>query len=312
MKDVSKLSVVISAHNEEKNIGECLKSVKDLGDEIIVIDNGSIDKTFDEASKYTKKVYKHENDPKKIDLQKNFGFSKASCDWILSIDADERVTSELANEIKASLQYPLSNIEGYWIPRKNIIFGKWIKSDMWWPDFQLRLFKKGKGKYEKNSVHAALTVNGETEKFENFLLHENYTSVFQYVEKLNNYTTIEADNLEEGGYKFNWADSIRFPADDFVKTFFLQKGYSDGLHGLVLSFLQAFYMEVVFAKLWEKNKFGEIEDSNFLKEVTSEFVSSANKVKYWAADTLMQKSNNPIKKLLLKTSKKLSSSKITK
>lgn len=301
-----KLSVVISAYNEEKNIRECLESVKDMADEIVVVDNNSRDKTAEIASKFTKKVYEQENNPEKIDLQKNFGFEKATGDWILSLDADERVTAELAEEIKLVLNDDL-NVNGFWLPRKNIIFGKWIKSDMWWPDYQLRLFKKGKGKFGKNSVHTALTVDGETEKLINFLHHENYTSVFQYIDKLNNYTSIEAENLADDGYKFNWLDGIRFPVDDFVKTFFLQKGFGDGLHGLVLSFLQAFYMEIVFAKLWEKHKFEEIDNSNFLNEVSDEFKKSAGKIRYWISDTMISKTKNPLKKLLLKTSRKMSS-----
>ena len=123
-----------------------------------------------------------------------------------------------------------------------MIFGKWIKSDMWWPDYQLKLFKKGKGKFEKSTIHKALQVDGQTEKLENFLIHHNYTSVSQYVARLNNYTDLEAENRIADGYRFNAFDAIRFPIDDFVKTYFLQKGYADGLHGLVLSILQAFYM----------------------------------------------------------------------
>lgn len=301
-----KLSVVVSAYNEEKNIRECLESVKDFADEIIVVDNNSQDKTSEIAEKFTKKVFKQENNPQKIDLQKNFGFEKASGDWILSLDADEHVPEELADEIKLVLNEEF-NLSGFWIPRKNIIFGKWIKSDMWWPDYQLRLFKKGKGRFGKNSVHAALTLEGETEKLTNFILHENYTSVFQYVEKLNNYTSIEAENLVSDGYRFNWLDAIRFPVDDFVKTFFLQKGFGDGLHGLVLSFLQAFYTEVVFAKLWEKHKFEEIEDANFLKAVEDELKKSGGKIKYWISNTLISRTKNPVKKILLKTSRKFSS-----
>ncbi len=319
---MNKISVVISAYNEEKNIEECLKSVADFADEIIVVDNGSSDKTSEISKEFTKNVYEQKNDPEKIDLQKNFGFSKATGDWILSLDADERVPAELAKEIESRImpwpQGPRpggnheSGIDGYWIPRKNIIFGKWIKSDMWWPDFQLRLFKNGKGKFGQNSVHTALTVDGQTEKLENFLLHQNYTSVFQYIEKLNNYTGIEAENLAKDGYKFVWIDAIRFPVDDFVKTFFFQKGYTDGLHGLVLSMLQAFYMEVVFAKLWEKRKFEEIESSSFIKEVGSELINSGNKIRYWIADSLINNSKNPLKKIMLKTSRKLIGSKITK
>jgi glycosyltransferase involved in cell wall biosynthesis len=242
---MGKISVVVSAYNEEKNIEACLKSVKELADEIIVVDNSSTDQTAEIAGKFTKKVYKQANDPTKIDLQKNFGFSKATGDWILSLDADERIPAELVKEIESIIKDEDVHIAGYWIPRKNVIFGKWIKSDMWWPDYQLKIFRSGNGGFEEG-VHKALRVEGVTDRLDNFLIHENYTSVFQYIEKLNNYTSIEANNLAKDGYRFNWLDAIRFPVDDFVKTFFLQKGYSDGLHGLVLSSLQAFYMEVVF------------------------------------------------------------------
>jgi glycosyltransferase involved in cell wall biosynthesis len=155
-----KLSVVITAYNEEENIKDCLESAREIADEIIVVDNNSSDTTSEIAKKYTKDVFNQENNPEKIDVQKNFGFSKAKGDWILSLDADERITDDLAKEIKSAIDSD-DETTGYWIPRKNIIFGKWIKNDMWWPDYQLKLFKKGKGKYT-DGVHKALEVEGET------------------------------------------------------------------------------------------------------------------------------------------------------
>lgn len=299
---MSKLSVVITAYNEEKNIEDCLKSAKDLADEIVVVDNSSTDKTVEIARKFTKKIYQQENDPTKIDIQKNFGFSKATGVWILSLDADERVTPELAKEIKSVISSKAS-VSGYEIPRRNIIFGKWIQSDMWWPDYQLKLFKKGKGKYE-NQVHRALKVDGETQKFENPLIHNNYKTVSQFVSKLNTYTDIEVERFVREDYKFHFLDAVRFPVDDFVKTFFLQKGFRDGLHGLVLSILQAFYMEVVFAKLWEKHKFEEINSPDFIKQVNQEWKVSFEKIKYWFITTVINQSKNPIKKILLKAARK--------
>lgn len=311
---MGKISVVISAFNEEKNLKGCLESIKDLADEIIVVDNGSADKTSKIAHEFTKKVYVQENDPNKIDLQKNFGYSKASGAWILSLDADERVTKELAIEIKEKTNDDLITnndaVVGYWIPRENIIFGKKIVSDMWSPDYQLKLFKKGKGKFEDSTVHKALVVNGETEKLVNALVHNNYDSISQYIMRLNIYTDIEADNLAKDGYSLNFLDSVRFPVDDFVKTFFLQKGYRDGLHGLVLSILQAFYMEVVFAKLWEKRGFEVVEGEVFLNEVGKEFKNSAEKFKYWILTSSINNSKNPFRNILLKTSRKITSSKI--
>jgi glycosyltransferase involved in cell wall biosynthesis len=300
---MGKLSVVISAYNEERNIGECLESIKDIADEIIVVDNSSTDKTREIAKKHTKKVFEQKNDPKNIDLLKNFGFSKATGEWILSIDADERITHELSGEIREKIGN--SRVNGYWIPRRNIIFGKWIKNDMWWPDYQLRLFRKGKGRFGKEEVHRALVLDGASEKLINPIIHYNYASVRQYLEKLNNYTDIEADRLTREGYKFNWLDAIRFPVNDFVKIFFLQKGFKDGLHGLVLSILQAFYMEVVFAKLWEKEGFREVESKNFLQEVILEFKESKNKIIYWITSSLIDESKNPLKKIGLKIKRKI-------
>lgn len=301
------ISAVISAYNEEKNIKECLTSLEGLVDEIIVVDNSSTDKTSEIARKFTKKIFKQENNPTKIDLQKNFGFSKASEDYILTIDADERLTPELINEIKENIS---QEVDGFWIPRKNYIFGKWIKSDMWWPDYQLKLFKKGKAKFSQNDVHKALIVNGSTAKLENPIIHNNYTSVSQFVTKLNNYTDIEAISLRDSGYKFSWLDSIRFPTNDFLKTFFLQKGYREGLHGLVLSILQAFYMEIVFAKLWESKGFEEVNDKNFVKNLKKELSEFSNKFKYWGVTILINDSKNPLKKVIFKAARKIVSTKI--
>lgn len=306
---MSKLSIVISAYNEERNIRDCLESVKDLADEIVVMDNSSSDKTGEIARKYTKKVYEQKNDPKKIDLQKNSAISRATGDWILSLDADERLTPELAKEVRSILKGQTSHVNGYWLPRKNIIFGKWIQSDMWWPDYQLKLFRNGKGRF-KSDVHRALVLEGASEKLENPLIHYNYNSIHQYLEKLNNYTDIEAERLSGEGYQFNWLDAVRFPVNDFVKTFFLQKGFKDGIHGLVLSMFQAFYMGIVFAKLWEKEGFKEVESRNFLKEVLSEFKESKNKIIYWFMSSLINESKNPLRKIGLKIKRRVIRNKI--
>ncbi len=314
---MSKLSVVISAYNEEKNLKGCLESVKDLADEIIVVDNSSTDKTSEIARNYTTKVFIQENNPLKIDFQKNFGFSKAVSEWILSLDADERLTPELKEEIKQALdgrssvlEEPRTIYNGYLIPRKNIIFGKWIKSDTWWPDYQVKLFRKGKGKFSQNSVHKKLDIEGEVRKLENPLTHQNYTSVSQFITKLNNYTDIEAQSQFLSGYKFSWIDSVKFPVDDFLKTFFLEHGYREGLHGLVLSILQAFYMEIVFVKLWEKEKFKEVEVDNFIGKLKNEFNISGTKFKYWLTTALIYESKNPFKKLALRATRKIVTRKI--
>lgn len=301
------ISVVISAYNEEKNIKDCIESIQDLAAEIIVVDNSSTDKTSEIAKKMGAKVFKQANDAQKIDLQKNYGFEKASHDWVLSLDADERLTPELIAEIKHEIEkHP--KVSGFWIPRKNIIFNKWIRHSLWWPDYQLRLFKKGKGKFLKATVHVPLNVSGETQHISEPMIHHSYSSISQYVNRMNNiYTDVEVEGLMRSGKKFIWIDAIRLPFSDFFKTFFLQKGYQDGLHGLVLSLLQAFYMFLLFAKVWERQGFYEKSEKEILKGISSEMVSIESQGKFWLFTALQHGERNPFRKLLYVFSKKTNS-----
>lgn len=298
----NKISIVISAFNEQEKIEECLKSAKLVSDEIIFIDNSSSDKTVQIAKKYTNKIYIEENDPVMLNRNKNLGFSKVSNNWIISLDADERITEQLANEIKKAIQD--KNINGYEIPRKNIIFGKWIQHSIWWPDYNLRLFRKDKGKFALRHVHEKIEIVGQTGRLENPMVHYNYQTVSQFLNKLNNtYTESEAENFINKGKQINWFDAIRWPAGDFFKTFFLEEGFKDGLHGLVLSLLQAFYSLIVFAKIWEKkDNFKDITPDNFLKLTLSELSKLSKEAKYWIYTTLMKQ--NKSKRLYLKLKRK--------
>lgn len=312
-----KISVVISAYNEEAMIEDCLKSVKSVADEIIFVDNTSSDKTVQIAKQYTDKIYMRPNDPVMLNRNKNFGFTKATGDWIISLDADERLTPQLSAEIRKAINNKRLTINGYDIPRKNIIFGKWIKHSIWWPDYNLRLFKKGQGHFPEKHVHEKLEISGEVGKLENPMAHYNYQTVAQFINKLNRtYTESETENFLKSSKSINWADSIRWPTNDFVKTFFLQKGYKDGLHGLVLSLFQAFYALVFFAKVWErKEKFKDLFvsssghsgasaiESRFLQEVIKEFQRSAKEIRYWIYETLI--AENPAQKLFWRLRRKL-------
>lgn len=309
---MNKLSVVISAFNEEKKIEDCLKSVSGLADEIILVDNSSADNTVKIAKKYTSKIFTRENNLM-LNINKNYGFTKATGDWILNLDADERVTPELAKEIKEVLnsnengrwKMEDGKLSGYWIPRKNIIFGKWIQSEMWWPDYQLRLFKKDKGKFPEKHVHEKIKVEGETSKLSQPLVHENYTSVSQFLYKMDKiYTENEVKRIMSLGVNLEWIDAIRFPLNDFLKTFFAQKGYKDGLHGLVLSLLQAFYSEIIFVKIWEKKGFKEENPVNFLLLLQKEVKKLQKEFKYWFLTSLIGESRNPLKKLFYRIIRK--------
>lgn len=278
------LSVVISAYNEEQKIEDCLKSVK-FADEIIFVDNSSTDKTLEIVKKYTSKIFVRPNNLM-LNVNKNFGFTKASGDWILSLDADERISSGLQKEIKSMINHQLS-INGYLIPRKNIIFGKWIENTGWYPDHQLRLFKKNKGKFEEKHVHEMIKLDGKTEYLKNHIVHYNYDTIFQFLKKLFVYIPSEAESLQRDGYSLKARDAIQFPVKEFVSRFFARKGYKDGLHGLVLSLLMAFYHLLVFAYIWEENKFKQQRD--ILQLSDREFEKSQKEIKLWF---LNEKANN--------------------
>lgn len=301
---MSKVSVVISAFNEEKKIRACLTSVK-WAKEIVFIDNSSTDNTVQIAKEYTSKIFTRPNNPM-LNVNKNLGFIKATGDWILNLDADERVTPELASEIASRIKNQESGINGYWIPRRNIIFGKWIHHAGWYPDYQLRLFKKGKGKFPAVQVHEMVAVDGETKYLKNPLEHLNYENISQFLLKLTNiYTPNEAQVLINKGYEFNWIDSIRMPAREFINRFFAQKGYKDGLHGLVLSLLMAFYHLVIFIKVWENKGFQEV-NHNLLPQIIEESQAVGKELKFWSWASIIDETKNPIQKLFLKIRRKLS------
>ncbi|HEX8931815.1 MAG TPA: glycosyltransferase family 2 protein, partial [Patescibacteria group bacterium] len=252
---MAKLSIVISAYNEQRKIKDCLESAK-FADEIIFVDNSSTDKTVKIAKEFTKKIYIQKNEPTKIDLQKNLGIQKASGDWIFVLDADETISSELAKELKALLKAEKVDFNGFWIPRKNIIFGKWIEHSGWYPDSQLRLFRKGKGKYEKAHYHEPIMVEGSVGKLREHLIHYNYEHVGQFLYKnLQVYAPNEAEELLRKGYLFSFRDAVRLPVKEFLSRYFAREGYKDGFHGLMLALFMAIYHLVIFAYIWEKKKF---------------------------------------------------------
>ncbi len=296
------VSVVISAYNEEDKLAACLASVR-WASEIIVVDNSSVDKTAAVAKKFGAKVFVRPNNPM-LNVNKNFGFTQATGDWILNLDADEEIPQALASEIKKVTQKPDSDIVGYWIARKNIIFGKWIEHGLWWPDRHLRLFRKDKGRFQEKHVHEYIEVHGPTDTLTEPFVHHNYETVGQFIRKMDKlYTENEVANLQATNYQLAWYDAIRFPVSDFVKIYFAQSGYKDGLHGLVLALLQAFYSFVVFAKLWEKNAFAQ--RSITLEAANDELKRNAREVRFWLLTARIRESASPVRSFFLKVQKKL-------
>ena len=308
MQNKTTLSIVISAFNEENKIRDCLESAK-WADEIIFLDNSSTDNTTVIAKEYTKKIISQVNNPEAIDIQKNTGIEKASGDWILVLDADERITAELAKEVQTVINSGQQPLNGYLIPRRNIIFGKWIKHTGWYPDPQLRLFKKGKGKFEHKHVHEPLKVEGQTATLHSQLLHYNFETIPQFLHKhMDVYAPNEAEELIREGYTFAWKDAVRMPLKEFLSRYFAREGYKDGFHGFMLSIFMAFYHFVIFAYIWEKNNFKDVDTQDFASlqnDLEQEFKKAGQEVQFWVYNEKIKYEKNSVNKLLLKTKRKL-------
>lgn len=294
------LSVVISAYNEEHTLARCLASVA-FADEIIVVDNTSTDATAAIAKKFTKQIFTKPNQLM-LNTNKNFGFTKATGDWILNLDADEEVTPALQKEIEQILKTndgtDAAMPNGYWLKRRNFSFGKWIQHGLWWPDKQIRLFRREKGKFPCVHIHEYIKVEGMVGELVEPYNHYNYESVHQYLTKIDRASSSEAISLTEMNYTVRWYDALRFPISDFLKIYFAQQGYLDGLHGLVLSLFQAFYSFCVFAKKWEMQKFPQEETTP--SGIFGEYRKQKKEITYWVLSMRIRETKNVLEKMLLK------------
>lgn len=248
---MQKLSVIIITYNEEANITDCIESVK-WADEIIVVDSNSTDKTTELAKKYTEKIYPVSNSS--YSQSKNFGLDKACNDWILSIDADERVTEELKNEICTAINNK-DNINAFYLNRKSFFINKFIKHCGWYPDFILRLFNQSAGiRFNESKVHEKAEYRGKTGKLKSNLLHYTDLTFEHYWNKMNKYTSISAEELYNKKRKANIIDIIFRPAFAFFKMYFLKLGILDGYMGMILCILSSVHVFVKYTKLYYLNK----------------------------------------------------------
>lgn len=292
---MGKISVVINTRNEEGNLPRVLASIRPLADEIVVVDMESTDKTVLIAKEAGAKVYKHKYTGY-VEPARNFAISKASGKWILILDADEEIDKELCKKLCKIAGDPKADF--YRLPRKNIIFGKWIKHSRWWPDYNIRFFKKGKVVWSE-IIHSVPETHGKGLDMEatedNAIIHYHYESIEQFINRLNNYTTQHAKLLIKDGYKFSWKDIITKPTAEFISRYFAGYGYKDGVHGLALAGLQAFSELVLYLKVWQAEKFKDSTPN--LDEVVSIMRESEKDIHYWQADSLIKEGGGIIQRI---------------
>lgn len=277
------LSVVLATLNEQQNIVDCLKSVKGLADEIIVVDESSTDKTRELATKEGALVFKVKHEPV-FHITKNKAINKATGDWILQLDADERLTSKMKQEIKNLLAGKSFGVDSwispvkrsliffkkpgkltgpadaYWLPRKNLFLGRYLKHAGQYPDPVIRLFQKGKAILPAKSVHEQMQVTGRIGWLQSDLDHRATPRFQRYLTRENDYSSLEAKNLYRQGVKITIFNTLNYlflkPLKTFLSLYLRYRGFQDGFPGFVFSLYSGFHHAFSYMKLWEiyKNK----------------------------------------------------------
>jgi glycosyltransferase involved in cell wall biosynthesis len=239
------VAVVLIVRNEAARLRECLASIR-WADEIVVLDTGSTDETVAIAREFTGKV--HSAAFSGFGPLKNQALDLATCDWILSIDADERVTPELQQEIMGVLRD--AGHAGYLVPRLSYLCGQPMRHGGWWPDYVARLVRRGQGRFTDVPVHEELVVRGSTGRLASPLLHDAYDNLEQVIEKLNRYSTLAAEKMHRAGKRAGVLTALVHGAWSFFRTYVLQLGLLDGRRGLILAVLNAEHSYYRYAKLW--------------------------------------------------------------
>jgi glycosyltransferase involved in cell wall biosynthesis len=258
---VPKLSVTVITKNEAADLGAALASVA-WADEIIVVDSHSTDETVAIARQHTDRVIVRDW-PGYID-QKNYAAASASYDWILSVDADERVTPALASEIR-TLMAGAPRDAAFRIPRVTWHLGRWVRTTDWYPDYQVRLYDRRSAEWTGRYVHEALTVRGVTGQLRGELQHYAYRDIADHLETIDRYTTYAARQMREAGTRASVLQIAGHPPLAFLRNYIARGGIRDGVPGLVISALNAYYVFLKFAKLWEIER-----SQSFLHEGTKD------------------------------------------
>ncbi len=243
---MAEVSIVVLTRNEERNIEPCLETLQ-WADELLVLDSFSDDATVEIAQAMGAEVHQHPF--VNYARQRNIGLQLSSKEWVFFVDADERVTPELAEEIRRVVDK--TDFAGWWVPRKNYIFGKWIRHAGWFPDYQLRLLRRDKARYDEGrEVHELVDLDGETGYLDSLMTHHNYDTIQQFRGKQDIYTSYEARMMLENGERAGIHNFVLQPLRQFHWRYVTLEGYKDGWEGLLLSLLMAYYEFVRYKKLW--------------------------------------------------------------
>jgi glycosyltransferase involved in cell wall biosynthesis len=242
------VSVLIPCFNSEATIRRAFESVR-WADEIVVVDSYSTDRTLEIAHEYTSKI--HQRKYVNSANQKNWAIPLCAGDWVLQLDSDEELEPGLAEEIREAVGTAPPELHCFRLRRKNLVYGTWIKSNGFYPDFQTRLYRKAFARYEEKSVHARILVPGRYGELRGHLLHHDFKSIGDYLLKFERYMRYELEELVKRGHRLRWWDLALKPPAVFARGYLLQGGWREGFPGLLQSYLVGAYVFMKYAKLWE-------------------------------------------------------------
>lgn len=257
-----KLSVALAVYNEEANLAACLESIKGLADEIVIVDGTSVDSTVEIAKRYGAKVMVEENRPN-FHINKQHAMDACAGQWILQLDADERVTSMLAKEImRVVAADPATQPDAFYLKRRNYFLGRWMNKGGMYPDAVIRLFKKGKAKLPMKTVHELMEVTGPTGWLTEDLLHLADPTFSRYLLRSNRYTTLQAQEwLKQGKLGTDRATLLNYillrPMIRFLEIYLRHKGFQDGFPGFVFAAYSGLHLRTSYIKYWELAKVGK-------------------------------------------------------
>ncbi|MGL5797484.1 MAG: glycosyltransferase family 2 protein [Cetobacterium sp.] len=255
-----KISVAMITFNEEKILRKTLNSVKNLADEIVIVDSGSTDSTKEIAEEFGAKFYNESW--KGYGPQRNSAIQKCSGDWILNIDADEEISEELFQKINDIVKGSTSSKEVFKINRLSVCFGKKLKHGGWGKSYAIRLFKKDAGKFNDNNVHEEFVTNKEIFKIKENIFHHSYLTMDDYFVRFNRYTTEGAKDYYKKGKQVSIFDIFINPVYKFLRMYIFRLGFLDGVEGFVISSTSSLYSMIKYFKLREMYKNGSYIQKN--------------------------------------------------
>jgi len=241
-----RVTATVITLNEAAHIEACLAALS-WADEVLVVDSGSTDGTAELARRAGARVI--ERDWPGYSAQKDFAAAQASHDWILSVDADERVTPELAAEVRQTLTNP-GDKAGFRVPRITFHLGRWIRTTDWYPDFQLRLYDRRQASWAQRRVHESVTARGPIGYLTKDLQHYAYRDLAHHHDTMQRYTTLAAQQMFDEGRRASLSGLLFHPPAAFLRNYVLKRGFLDGAPGLIISAMNAHYVFLKFAKLW--------------------------------------------------------------